>query len=230
MKNIILILITLTLVLTACDGLYEPEADFKVSSTKVGIDEEVCFYNYSHHADDYEWDFDDGTISYDSNPVHRFSEPGTYNVRLSAFHEDKTSEYYMTIDVIEPDLVIQVLEYNDLYVVENAKVILYPTLADWDAQTFAVASGYTDKYGVIRFYDLEEGFYFMDISNNNHDNYDLANEDIGYIQTPYIGFATTKINAYVDYIGTKSARISRKISPVPTKRPFDIKMREWLEK
>jgi len=32
---------------------------------------------------DYEWDFDDGKFSTKDKPLHRFSEPGNYNVRLA---------------------------------------------------------------------------------------------------------------------------------------------------
>ena len=44
----------------------------------------VTFHNLSQHADRYEWDFGDGTISYDNHPVHTYQNPGVYNVKLTA--------------------------------------------------------------------------------------------------------------------------------------------------
>jgi gliding motility-associated-like protein len=42
----------------------------------------VKFTNLSQRGKIYLWDFDDGTASIDTNPVHVFQNPGIYNVRL----------------------------------------------------------------------------------------------------------------------------------------------------
>jgi len=44
----------------------------------------VTFNNQSSHADRYEWDFGDGTTSFDYNPVHSYQYPGVYYVKLTA--------------------------------------------------------------------------------------------------------------------------------------------------
>ncbi len=52
-----------------------------------GVDTALCFAPYaftnlSENADTYLWDFGDGNTTTDINPVHQYSEPGTYEVSL----------------------------------------------------------------------------------------------------------------------------------------------------
>jgi PKD repeat protein len=227
MKKIFLLMLSLAFTLTACDYYYSPDSRFAVSDDVVVPYEEIHFYNYSVHASDFEWNFGDGTYSYAFEPTIYYTDPGVYEVRLAAFNGGEVSYSYKTITVLAPDLNIQVREYYNNYVVSNARVILYPTLTDWNNQTRAVAIGTTDRNGIVEFYNLPSGFYYMDISNSHHDNYKLAAEDVGYIKTPYIGGATTYITAYVDYYTTKSALENRSIgTTTTTQRPFDPKMSE----
>lgn len=58
------------------------KADF--DSTYVGCSPvEARFYNRSINAATYEWDLGDGTISTEENPVHTYTEPGTYMISLT---------------------------------------------------------------------------------------------------------------------------------------------------
>ncbi|MCK4677187.1 MAG: PKD domain-containing protein [Bacteroidales bacterium] len=51
----------------------------------------VQFANLSQHADSYLWDFGDGIISEDENPIHQYTESGEYEVTLIAYN-DATSD------------------------------------------------------------------------------------------------------------------------------------------
>jgi len=62
----------------------------------------VPFLNLSSNADTYIWDFGDGSASTVVNPVHMYSEEGTYTVVLVA-----TSESGAT-DSFEDDIVIKI--------------------------------------------------------------------------------------------------------------------------
>ncbi|MEZ4983519.1 MAG: PKD domain-containing protein [Saprospiraceae bacterium] len=44
----------------------------------------VAFFNTSTNAETYNWNFGDGTFSNETNPVHTYTEPGVYEVSLSA--------------------------------------------------------------------------------------------------------------------------------------------------
>jgi PKD repeat protein len=49
---------------------------------------------------EYEWDFGDGTFSTQENPIHTYTQPGSYTVCLKAY---TTSE---TVAVHKPDYIV----------------------------------------------------------------------------------------------------------------------------
>ncbi|HBG87190.1 MAG TPA: hypothetical protein DDW62_06530, partial [Marinilabiliaceae bacterium] len=62
----------------------------------------VLFTNYSVGGSVYMWDFGDGSTSGDRNPVHTYTEPGTYNVKLVAPGPDGNDGVFnKTIEVFE---------------------------------------------------------------------------------------------------------------------------------
>jgi hypothetical protein len=80
-------------------------------------------------------------------------------------------------------------------------VILYPSLADWDNQQNMITEGFTDMDGIVVFAELNPIVHFVDVWEQNHDNYQLKAEDVGFITTPKI--TPDKIywfTAWVDYV------------------------------
>lgn len=49
----------------------------------------VTFYNLSSGASDFLWSFDDGTVSTEAVPQHRFIQTGTYQIRLIANNQNR---------------------------------------------------------------------------------------------------------------------------------------------
>lgn len=87
MKNQALFLFALVAIaITSCtkdsDVKPEPIPYFEISSTELFLGQEVSFTNNSENATAYRWDFGDGTISKEKDPVHKYNEPGEYNVSL----------------------------------------------------------------------------------------------------------------------------------------------------
>ena len=179
----------------------KPEANFYVEIEKAKVGSEVFFINTSDNADSYEWDFGDGSYSKDKNPVHIYKTVGRYDVTLSAFSKKgKESRANMRLDVVEPTLlVIEVLEWYEGYSVGNASVILYPTLRDWDNQTHAIVEGFTDDDGIVVFGDLDSGIHYVDVWEQNHDNYQLREEDYHNIEAEVIPEKVQWFWAFVDY-------------------------------
>jgi len=200
-------------------------ADFAVSSTLVEVGEAVSFFNQSAYAKGYEWDFDDGTFSYNASPEHVFNQPGIYSVSLAAYDDNYTDIVYLTIEVLPATILsIEVLEYFDKYPVEGASIILYPTYQDWLDQTNMIIEIFTDEDGIAEV-ALPPAVYYVDVWHDYHDNYALADEDINFIRVSGIEANTTNyFTAWVDYYddplrnGDKRAR--RK-SPNKEKRIYD---------
>jgi hypothetical protein len=201
MKKIIYISLVLPLILFSCE--MSPRAYFSASPGDPVVGEEVWFTNESDNAVDYEWDFGDGYISNDINPIHKFTASGPFTVVLKAWSSGGLKdEASLTLDVKIPTLLeIEVLEYYEEYPVEGASVILYPTLTDWENETNMINEGFTDSDGNVVFANLDNFVHYVDVWEQSHDNYTLKEEDIGFIRTPEI--IPNKINrfiAYVDYV------------------------------
>jgi hypothetical protein len=201
MKKIFYLVFILPLFLFSCEK--KPEASFFLDSDVFQISQDIVFINNSHNAIRYEWDFGDGYISNESQPVHSYQLAGTYEVVLTAISkkgvENKSG---MSITLVEPSLlVVEVLEYFSGNPVSGASVILYPSLADWDNQTKKIIEGITASDGVIVFANLDPIVHYVDVWEQNHDNYKLKQEDAGFIQTPKVVPNTVQwFVAYVDIV------------------------------
>ena len=203
MKKIFYLSIILVAFLLACERT--PEAHFSVDKIEPEVGQDVFFTNESHNAVEFEWDFGDGFISSEANPVHVFTGTGSFEVVLTVYSgsglSDKAS---ITIDVKIPTLLeIEVVEYYDEYIVPGASVRLYPTLPDWEDEKNMTSEGYTDANGFVVFSHLGPYIHYVDVWEKDHDNYALKEEDINFIRTPEI--MPNRINrfkAWVDYTGT----------------------------
>ena len=199
MKRLALFLLILPLFITACQK--EPVADFTVSTTEAGIGESIIFTNRSVDGKNYEWDFGDGYISTNYNADHYYDEPGNYVVSLKAFGREGTSVATLTITILQTYLEITVEEYYEpYYLVAGATVKVYPTLQDWENETNVFSTGTTNANGMVTFSYLFPQRYYIDVWGPDHDNYELADEDAGFIETDVmIPGAINTFKALVDY-------------------------------
>lgn len=202
MKKIYIILALVPLLLASCTR--DPYADFRADKRVVLVGEEITFTNRSVDAYDYEWDFGDGYIAYTFHAVKSWSEAGIYQVALTAFGKDGRRDVaVMEIEVLPvADLLVVVEEYFEpYYLVEDARVRLYPTVRDWEDETNLVVQGYTNSNGEVIFTDLMANTrYYVDVFGPFHDNYQLAAEDAGWIETQVlVPDALNEFVAVVDY-------------------------------
>lgn len=209
MKNISLYLLAIPLLLASCSR--DPFADFTVSDSWVGVGESVYLTNRSVDAESFEWNFGDGYLSSSFNSSHYYSHPGEYVIQLKAINHGVIDIAEMTVSV-GASLDITVEEYlAPYYLVTDISVILYSTVTDWENQTNPVIEGYTNSNGVVHFDHLYNQRYYVDVWGPNHDNYQLAAEDVGWIETPVLlGGGINTFTAVVDYYGTgKKSTLSR---------------------
>ena len=195
----------------------DPVADFSVYTNLPGengpvpvetdivfVGEQVEFYNYSVDAAAYSWNFGDGYGSEFESPVYSFDEPGSYTVILTAFgfgnEQDVFARNIEVVEGINSALRITVLEYYDEYPVQNASVILYGSVADWTNEVNSTEEVFTTPLGKCVFEGLNYQRYYVDVWEADHDNYALAAEDVGFIETQPLepGYIHDFI-AYVDY-------------------------------
>jgi len=202
MKRLIYMFLVLPLILISCESI--PEAQFSADTDEPEVGQDVIFTNESHNAVDFSWDFGDGYVSDEENPVHTFTGTGTFDVVLTVISknglEDKAT---ITIKVMIPTLLeIEVLEYYDEYFVPDASVRLYPTLIDWEEESNMETEGYTDADGLVVFSHLGPWVYYVDVWEKDHSNYDLKLENVDFIRTDEImPHKINRFTAWVDYTG-----------------------------
>jgi PKD repeat protein len=240
MKKVFYFTLLLPLIMLSCEK--SPEAVFHTDTLEPEVGHAVFFYNDSHDANRFEWDFGDGYISNEVNPNHSYNATGTYEVRLKAISKsDNEDNASLTLTVLVPTLLeIKVLEYYDEYIIPGASIILYPTLVDWDDQTNAIAEGFTDQYGIAVFAGLDPYVHYVDIWEQNHDNYSLRAEDVAFIRTSeIIPHQINRFTAWVDYVehikgAAKGIRpaIIRKLERQAADKvqpPFDSSTENWQD-
>lgn len=201
MKKLIILLITVPFILSSC--YRDPYADFFVSRNVVDIGEAVHFTNNSIDADAFEWDFGDGNRAYSYDASHIYTFDGDFTVTLFAYNGNRVNKAVTNIRVLYPTtLEVTVLEYWDEYEVVDASVILYGSLADWNAENHPLVEGFTNQFGWTSFSNLNEQRYYVDVWEANHDNYTLAAEEGGvqWIETHVlVPNEDNYFIAYVDY-------------------------------
>ena len=218
MKNILLTAAAVSMMLMSCETI--PDAHFSTDKVEAYIGEEVYFTNQSYNSVYYKWDFGDGTWSDVINPVHTYNSTGTFEVILTA--ESKSGNIdraYQTIRVFSPTMLeVEVLDWEYEYTVANANVRLYGSLYDWDNERNMITEGNTGSGGKVLFNFLEPDIYYLDVWEENHNNWDLRNYDPGTVGTFEGYYITTdmlipnEINqfiAWVDYTGDKKSASTR---------------------
>ncbi|HOZ30378.1 MAG TPA: M14 family zinc carboxypeptidase, partial [Bacteroidales bacterium] len=159
-----------------------PVAGFNsdVTTTCTGI---VQFTNTSVDADTYEWDFGDGTESTEVNPIHTYTENGTFTVSLTAINAYGDNTYSVT-DMITVNLPEAPTTTGDESCGEASLTLTASgtgTLAWYDAATLGnfvqTGTSLTDNFTNTTTYYVQSGVspeYFsggnsdIDVNGGNH--------------------------------------------------------------
>jgi len=78
-----------------------PVAAFNALNVAGCTGTDVSFINGSLDAVTFEWDFGDGNVSTDANPVHSYDSPGTYDVRLIATNVNGCSDTLIQTQLVQ---------------------------------------------------------------------------------------------------------------------------------
>ncbi len=104
-KLLLLILIAISLLEFSCAPKYNPEygpqSYFKCNKQRAYPETEITLENLSKGTDFYIWDFGDGRISMEQNPIIKYSEPGTYKVNLFVKNGPKSNSYSREINIVQ---------------------------------------------------------------------------------------------------------------------------------
>jgi S-layer protein (TIGR01567 family) len=171
-----------------------PVASFSANVTSGSNPLSVAFTDISTNADAYEWDFGDGSISTDKNPIHVFTNVGTYSVSLTVFNESKFDIAIQTITVNEPVSNLPVASFTTDVVEGTVPLTVQftdtsansPTAWCWDFDNDGITDS-TEQNPVYTFTSI--GYHDVTLKATNSDGED--NSDVTtitvYSQTYYTG-------------------------------------------
>ena len=153
-----------TTILNAVEVFSNPVADFSASTlSATELSSEIEFYNSSSGATFYTWNFDNGTISNDENPIFDFEDVGSYDLSLQVVSENGCVDEMIKNINIYPEYALYAPNAftpngdgnNDVFLAEGNGVISF------EMQVF-------DRWGGLVFEssDIEYGWDGMDTSSN----------------------------------------------------------------
>jgi len=89
-----------------------PIAGFSYTPLNPTIEDTIQFIDESIDALTWFWDFDDGSTSYNQNPTHQFTNPGTYDVSLEVVDYRNIADTFIKEIIVEPPNVPPEASFN----------------------------------------------------------------------------------------------------------------------
>jgi len=141
----------------------EPTASFTHNSENYEAGDTIYFSSTSSEADNYEWDFGDGSTSAIENPWHIFNDKGSYEVKLKVTNDGGSDEASSTVTIKDPTiLAFEVVEVGTENLIPGCAIIVYDDQAEWEnISENTVAVGITDDDGYIDFYHAKAIVYYI---------------------------------------------------------------------
>lgn len=150
-------------------GTIEAQASSSLSVVSIpGNGGQVSFFNESGPADSYEWNFGDGFTSDLENPVHTYTQEGTYTVTFTVTNGNCDDTYEMTIIVINN---VGIDDLNNVY-----EFKLYPNPNNGIVNLSL--SNFKEHTATVQIFNSIGQLVFiseMDVANNTTYQLDLNN-------------------------------------------------------
>ena len=158
-------------------GVADCNADFEFTVTDL-VTNQVKFTEHAiGNIGVYFWDFDDGTYSYETNPMHSFSEPGLYKVKLTV-----RNNLTQCMDHIEKDVQIGDISCSadfSVYVdsLSNTAYFINSTLGGATDFNWSFGDGsYQKGLNPIHQY-IAPGFFTVSLNTHNPTNGCIDSEE-----------------------------------------------------
>ncbi|TRX51870.1 PKD domain-containing protein [Fulvivirga sp. M361] len=148
----------------------KPTADFTLSSNIVCNNDIVTFHNNSLDADNYRWDFGDGTTSSEENPTHRYEKAGSYSITLIATSAFGCSGVKVLSNAVTiNDIAGLGFEADITSSCENAPVIMFNSEGAHTSQLWDFGDGNTTYGTTVQHTYASPGIYTVSLSVENSD-------------------------------------------------------------
>lgn len=158
-------------VLISCDRIPKPDFSF-LPRENVEAGDTLWFTNQTRGNYAFEWNFGDGSVSYESDPKHVYQIPGIYDATLSASEGSDIGFVSYSIFVNDPTVLgFIVSDSTGSQKLSDAEVWVYTNGTARDNLTAPLFKGSTDSEGIIDFYNLEPRVYHIWVVKQGEDGY-----------------------------------------------------------
>jgi len=155
------LLILSLLVVYSCNRLPAPEFDYTPFENPEAGDT-IRFINFTVHADDYLWDFGDGSSSINIDPEHIYAEAGIYEVQLSASNEAGEQNIAKMLTVYKPTILgFLAFDAADSALITNMEIWVYNSKIAWEENGEPLRKGLTDLQGTAYFPNMESEIFHI---------------------------------------------------------------------
>jgi hypothetical protein len=160
-NRLVLTLLPAWILLLACNRLPEPDFTWgPEDNPEAGA--VIWFANQSAEASFYEWHFGDGVRSDLENPTHIFTEPGNYEVELSAYNDAGSQSRIRTVTINDPTvLAFTIADSSGTLPLAGAELRVYDNEADWQAVNEPLLVGYANSLGQVEFSNMKPIVYYL---------------------------------------------------------------------
>jgi PKD repeat protein len=209
MRNFYYLLIPLMILISSCSDEDSSTQDAKACfdytpETDIKPGDEISFTGCSENATTFGWDFGDGDISTEENPIHIYSAGGDYTVKLIAANETSADTISQTITIADVGGYFSV--NNAKYPLSRGALVFFNSTTRWHQlilyhdMDFSLSNeNYVSGTGNLVFLDILSGtskYEIVGSYTNNTEPFDGTDEDKANMEnlTIYNGFAAIAYN------------------------------------
>lgn len=152
-------------------GEYDPISNFNYSITN---NNEVSLSNLSNNSTDYVWYFGDGSSSTSENPVHTYTNPGTYEITLVANKCGLTDTSTQTLNIFPVSNVNELADFKIEIFPNPVKDYFQINISNLDNITILNSLGQsihseikmTSNMATVDCSEWNAGIYYISFENN----------------------------------------------------------------
>lgn len=176
--------------LQACNRFPEPDFSWGPEDNPEAGDV-IWFANETPEASFYEWHFGDQIRSDLENPTHIYSEPGVYDVELTAYGDAGSRSQTRKVTIHEPTvLAFTITDSTGNIPLPGTELRIYDNENDWEQVNEPLLVGYANSLGKVEFFNLEATVYYLWAYRDEPEGYWISG---GY--TPALSL--NKINSFL---------------------------------
>jgi len=139
-----------------------PTASYTHSSSSYEEGDTIHFISTSSSADNFKWDFGDGSTSTNENPWHIFNSAASFEVSLEVTNDDGSDETTSTVTIKDATiLAFEVIKEGTEETISDCAILIYDNQTDWENIDTPLALGYTDDSGYIEYYHPKAIVYYV---------------------------------------------------------------------